>query len=168
MCEYVQYKLDPVRDADLVINAKQRFFDSVFFDTELLRDFAITNPFRDQADDLVFPWCQQTLTLGIDYPPRRGRFQGFDQVADLLIIRPKLALVNARDAPAESFEWLGSTTKQSTSSGSQGLHNEITIIAVQEKDETDVRMAGVQATQCIDQMGVIGGTVADEYHIDLG
>jgi len=76
--------------------------------------------------------------------------------------------VNDRDAPAESLEWLGSTTEQSVSSRSQGLHNKIAIIAVQEKDETDVRMAAVQDTQCIDQMGVIGGTVADEYRIDLG
>jgi hypothetical protein len=112
----------------------------------LLRDLAITNPFRDQADDPVFPWCQQILSLGIDHPPRKRRFQGFDQVAYLLSTRPKLTLVNDRDAPAESLEWLGSTTEQSTSSSSHGLHNEIAIIAVQEKDEPDVRMAGVQTT----------------------
>jgi hypothetical protein len=54
----------------------------------------------------------------------------------------------------------GSTIEQSASSRSQGLHNEIAIIAVQEKDETDVRIAGVQTTQSIDQMDVIGGAVA--------
>ena len=73
-----------------------------------------------------------------------------------------------RNAPAKSLELLGSTTEQSASSCSQGFHDEIAIIAVQEKNETDVRMAGMQATQCIDQMDVIGGTVTDEYHIDLG
>jgi hypothetical protein len=75
--------------------------------------------------------------------------------------------VDDRDAPAESLELLGSTTEQSASSCSQGFHDEIAIIAVQEKNETDVRMAGIQTTQCIDQMDVIGGTVADEYHVDF-
>jgi hypothetical protein len=75
--------------------------------------------------------------------------------------------VDDRDAPAESLELLGSTTEQSASSCSQGFHDEIAIIAVQEKNETDVRMAGMQATQRIDQMDVIGGTVADEYHVDF-
>ena len=167
MREDVQYEFDPVRDADLVVNAKQRFFDGVFFDTEVLRDLAITDPFYDQADDLVFSWCQQTLSLGIDYPPRRRRFQGFDQVAYLLSIRPKLALVDDRDAPAESSEWLGSTTEQSASSCSQGVYDETAIIAVQEENETNLRVAGVQATQHIDHMGVIGGTVADKYRVDL-
>ena len=63
---------------------------------------------------------------------------------------------------------MGSTTEQSASSCSQGFHDEIAIIAVQEKNETDVRIAGVQATQCIDQMDVIGGAVPDENHVDLG
>src|SRR5579864_9735183 len=75
--------------------------------------------------------------------------------------------VNNRDASGKSSEWLAGTTEQSASSCSHGVHDEIAILAVQEKNETDVRMAGMQATQCIDQMDVIGGTVADEYHVDF-
>jgi len=86
----------------------------------------------------------------------------------MLGTRPDLALVNDRDATAESSEWLGGTTEQSASSCLQGVHDETAIIAVQEKNEIDVRMAGVQTTQSIDQVDVIGATVADEDHVDLG
>jgi hypothetical protein len=85
----------------------------------------------------------------------------------MLAARPDLALVNDRDAPAESSEWFGGTTEQSASSCSQGVHDETAIIAVQEKNETNRGIVGVQAMQYIDQVDVISGGVADEYHVDF-
>ena len=76
--------------------------------------------------------------------------------------------MNDRYAPAESSERLGSTTEQSASARPYGVHDESAVVAVQEKNETNVRMAGVQAAQCIDEMDVIGGAVAEEYRVDLG
>jgi len=73
MRECVQNQLDSIRDADLVVDAEQRFLDGVFFDAELLRDLAINNPFRDQADDLVFSCCQQALSLRVDDACRSRR-----------------------------------------------------------------------------------------------
>jgi hypothetical protein len=40
----------------------------------LLRNLAVTNPFRNQDDDLIFSWSKQDLSLGIDDAPRRWRF----------------------------------------------------------------------------------------------
>ena len=77
VCECVQYKLDSVRDADLVVDAEQRFLDRVFLDPELLRNLAVPDPFRDQADDLVFSRGQQALSLRIDDARGRRQSKGF-------------------------------------------------------------------------------------------
>src|SRR4029077_19494705 len=86
----------------------------------------------------------------------------------MLGTRPDLALVNDRDAPAESLEWLGDTTEQSANSCPQCVHDETAIIAVQEKNETNTRMVGVQTTKSIDQGEVVRGAVADEHPLGLG
>lgn len=76
--------------------------------------------------------------------------------------------MNNRDASTKSSEGLAGATEQSASSGSQSVHDETAIKAVQQKNKTDVRVAGVQATQRINQVDVIGGAVAKEYFVDLG
>jgi len=78
VCEYEQYKLDPVRDADFVVDAEQGFFDGVFFDPELLRDLAITHSLRDQTDDLILSRAQQALSSRIDDARWRRQSKGFD------------------------------------------------------------------------------------------
>jgi hypothetical protein len=76
--------------------------------------------------------------------------------------------VNDRDTPAKSPEGLAGSTEQPTGPSAHSVDDEIAIIAIQQKNKTDLRMIGVQTAQSLDQVVVIGGAVADKYDIDRG
>jgi hypothetical protein len=84
----------------------------------------------------------------------------------LLCVSPELALADDRNAPAQGPERLAGATEQPTGAGAHSVDDKIAIIAVQQKNKTDMRMIGVQTAQSLDQVVVIGGTVAYEYDID--
>jgi hypothetical protein len=56
MRECVQDQLDSIRDAQLIVDPQQGFVDRVLFYAELLRDFAVANPFCYEVDDLFLSW----------------------------------------------------------------------------------------------------------------
>jgi hypothetical protein len=79
-----------------------------------------------------------------------------------------LALVNNRNTPAKGAERLAGTIEQSARSRAHGVDDKITIRGVQQKNETDVRMAGVQNTEGINELVATGGPVAEEHNVDRG
>src|SRR5262249_24873451 len=128
-------------------------------DVELLRYLPIADPFHYQVDNLLLPCRQQTYTFCIDDAREEIQAQRFDQVADLFCIDPKLALVDRRDAAAESTERLRRTAEQAARPGTQRIHHEPAIITIQQENETKVGITGVQTSQQFSQMIVIGRIV---------
>jgi hypothetical protein len=74
--------------------------------------------------------------------------------------------VNGGNTTAKSPKGLTGATEQSTNSRTHRVHNKIAIIAIQQKNETESGMVGMQAAQSFKQEIVIGWPVAQKQDID--
>jgi hypothetical protein len=92
--------------------------------------------------------------------------QSFHHVAHLLCVCPKLSLVDHGDAAAKRSKRLVRATEQAACASAHRVHNQIAIIAVEQKNETDFRVDAVQLAQCGDEFFVVGWPIAQKHDVN--
>jgi hypothetical protein len=73
--------------------------------------------------------------------------------------------MNDGDAATESAKRLVCATEQSTSAGSQSVHNKIAIVRIQQKNKPNVIMIGVQGAESLNEILVFGRPISEKHNI---
>src|SRR6266536_1324896 len=76
----------------------------MFAEAEFVGDFAVAESVGDEGDYLLFARSQELHAQGVDHPEGRHLRDHFNQILQLLTIRPHLAMVHALYALAEQAE----------------------------------------------------------------
>src|SRR6184192_923613 len=106
----------------------------MFAEAEFVGDFAVAEPVSDQGDYLLFARSQELHAQGVDHPEGRHLRDHFNQILQLLTIRPHLAMVHALYALAEQAERILGKSEQPFGAGAEGVGHEVSVVGTQQEN----------------------------------
>src|SRR2546428_4899576 len=84
----------------------------MFAEAEFVGDFAVAEPISDEGDYLLFARSQELHAQGVDHAEGRHLRDHFNQILQLLTVRPHLAMVHALYALTEQTERIFGKSEQ--------------------------------------------------------
>src|SRR5207245_7700445 len=95
--ESVKHYFHPAGDSELVEDAEQIIFHSVFSELETMSDFAVSKPLHKTSNHIGFT-CGKQRSIRCFQRSKSGLSQGFEEILKFGAARPDLSLVHAWNA----------------------------------------------------------------------
>lgn len=143
----IENQLNPAGNPKFIEDSKEVLFDRVLAQAKFPGHVAIRQAVRHQGNNLFFSRSQQIRAMAVHYPQRGNLAYGFDQVFQLLVAEPDLALANPLNASAQKPERGIGKTEEAAGPSPQGLDDGIAAGNIEEQDLGDLRMRKVEASQ---------------------
>src|SRR5580658_297892 len=122
VAESHEQEFDPAGDAEFVEDAEKIVFYGVLAELHTLGDFAVGKSLGEKADDLEFALREQIHAVGVNGANGWRIGQRTDGDAQVLAVRPDLALMHAANASAQHLDGIV-TAKNGPRAGAKSLHD---------------------------------------------
>jgi hypothetical protein len=168
--EGIEGELQAIRGAQLVVDAKQVVAHGVFTQIQMPGNVAIGQPFGYQVDDVLLSPGKRIRgfhSFGEACGDRATLYEGVQEKAQLLAIRPNLSLADRVDAFAQDFKRLVAS-QDAASAGMKCLGYCVLIVGIYEHNHVGLGMISADFSRNVEtSVYSVFEVSADDRNVDF-